>query len=102
MEEVDPISDLREMVLALTRERIARPPKKEPRYVAPSRKRWEASHPTTSFRATPEMHALLNEWRARADVTLGDIMKLGIERLAQLELVDVLKTRISQEESTSP
>ena len=99
MQEEDPIKALQEMVLALTRERLARPPEKEQRSTPPSRKRWEARNPVCSFRTSLEIKARLNEWRKKADLSFFDIMMVGLERLEQLELVNVLKIRISPEKN---
>ena len=97
--EEDRIKGLEEMVLALTRERLARPPEKGQRSAPASRKRWEARNPVCSFRTSLEIKARLNEWREKANLSFFDIMMVGLERLEQLELVNVLKSRISQEKN---
>jgi len=97
--EEDPIKDLQEMVLALTRERLANPPMKERRPQAPSRKRWELTHPTITFRASLEIKARLNEWKEKANLSYGEIAMIGLERLEITDLVNVLKIKISQEKN---
>ena len=89
------------MVLALTQERLERPPPKR-RPKPSSRSRWEATHPVISFRAPVELRDQLTESRGKANLSLIDIMMLGLERVEQVKLIKVLKTRISQEENTSP
>jgi len=98
----DPIKALQEMVLALTQERLSRPAIKEhrPRKSNPSRKTWEATHPTCTFRASLETKARLNEWKEKANLSFGDITMIGLERLEQMELVNVLKLKISQEKNS--
>ena len=90
---------LQSLVVDLERERLARPPEKEQRSAPASRKRWEARNPVCSFRTSLEIKARLNEWRKKADLSYFDIMMVGLERLEQLELVNVLKSRISQEKN---
>jgi len=95
--------DLQALVIALERERLSRPePIKERKPQPPSRKRWEARNPTLSFRTSAATRDLLKVWKEKADLSISDIVKVGLERLTQLELVNVLKTRISQEENTNP
>ena len=84
------------MVLALTRERLERPPAAKRRYVPAARLRYEAKTPTLSFRTSAAVRDLVKEWKEKANLNISDIVKIGLERLALMELVDVLKIRISQ------
>ena len=100
--EEEPIPDYQALVLALERERLATPTpapvQRPPPHVPPSRRRWQANNPTITFRVSLEMWVYLHECRDKADLGFRDIMMIGVERLAHLDLVNALKTRISQEE----
>ena len=98
--EEDRIKGLEGMVLALTRERLENPPGPKRRNRTPARGRYEASHPCVSFRIDIALRDRINEWRDEAHVSYADIMKLGLERLEQVKLVNVLMTRISQKEES--
>jgi hypothetical protein len=90
------------MVLALTRERLETPPAPKRRSKPPSRRRFEASHPSVSARVDLDLYAQLKKLKEKHNMTILDVLKVGLERCEQLELIKVLKTRISQEENTSP
>ena len=90
------------MVLALTRERLERPPAPKRRSVPPSKQRYLATHPTVSVRVELDLYTQLKELKEKANLSMADVLKIGLERLALMELVDVLKIKISQEENTSP
>ena len=99
-QQIRQIQELQSLVVDLERERLARPPEEERRPARPpSRKRWEANNPTVTFRTTLEMKARLNDWREKGDLSFFYIMMGGLERLEQLELVNVLKIRLSQEKN---
>ena len=100
MQPEDPIQALQEMVLALTRERLSNPPIKERSPQAPSRRRYEAPHPTCTFRISVEIKARLNEWRKKANLSYGDIMMVGLEKLEVMELINALESKISQEKNS--
>lgn len=102
MQDEDPIKGLQEMVLALTRERLETLPSPKRRSIPPSRRRYQASHPTVSFRVDLDLYAELKGWKEKHNLSVADVLKVGLKRLAQMELIDVLKAKISQEENTSP
>jgi hypothetical protein len=98
--EEDRIKGLEEMVFALTRERLENPPGPKRRIKSPARGRYEASFPLVTFRIDIALRDRINEWRDEDNVSPVTIMKLGLERLEQVKLVNVLMNRISQKEES--
>ena len=48
--------------------------------IPPSRRRYEASHPTVSFRVDLDLYAQLKEKGNIANLCVADILKVGLER----------------------
>ena len=46
----------------------------------PSRRRYEASHPTISRRVDPELYGQLKALKEKANLSVADILKIGVER----------------------
>ena len=46
----------------------------------PSRRRYEASHPTISCRVDPELYGQLKALKEKANLSVTDILKIGLER----------------------
>ena len=57
-----------------TKKRIAKP-------VPPSRTRYEAANPTVSIRISQELKEELDEIRGTSGMSMGDILKAGLDRL---------------------
>ena len=50
----------------------------------PSRRRYETSHPTVSFRVDHDLYARLKELKKKANLSVADILKVGMERCGPL------------------
>ena len=50
------------------------------RSTPPSRRRYEASHPTISRRVDPELYGQLKALKEKANLSVADILKIGLER----------------------
>ena len=46
--------------------------------IPPSRRRYEASHPTVSFRVDLALYAQLKELKEKANLSVADILKVGL------------------------
>ena len=46
----------------------------------PSRRRYEASHPTVSFRVDRNLYLELKRLKEQAKLSVGDILRVGLER----------------------
>ena len=46
----------------------------------PSRQRYEASHPTVSFRVDRNLYLELKRLKEQANLSIGDILKVGLEK----------------------
>ena len=46
----------------------------------PSRQRYEASHPTVSFRVDRNLYLELKRLKEQANLSVGDILKVGLEK----------------------
>ena len=54
------------------------------RSTPPSRQRYEASHPTVSFRVDRTLYLELKRLKEQANLSVGDILKVGLERCGPL------------------
>ena len=54
------------------------------RSTPPSRQRYEASHPTVSFRVDQNLYLELKRLKEQANLSVGDILKVGLERCEPL------------------
>ena len=57
------------------------------RSIPPSRRRYEASHPTVSFRVDLDLYARLKELKElkeKANLSVADVLKVGLERCEPL------------------
>ena len=54
------------------------------RSTPPSRRRYEASHPTVSFRVDHDLYARLKELKEKANLSVADVLKVGLERCGPL------------------
>ena len=50
----------------------------------PSRRRYEASHPTVSFRVDLDLYAQLKGLKEKANLSVSDVLKVGLERCEPL------------------
>ena len=50
----------------------------------PSRQRYESSHPTVSVRVDPELYGELKALKEKANLSVADILKVGMERCGPL------------------
>ena len=50
------------------------------RSTPPSRRRYEASHPTVSFRVDQDLYARLKELKQKANLSVADVLKVGLEK----------------------
>ena len=50
------------------------------RSTPPSRRRYEASHPTVSFRVDLDLYARLKELKGKANLSVADVLKIGLEK----------------------
>ena len=50
------------------------------RSIPPSRRRYEASHPTVSFRVDLDLYAQLKGLKEKANLSVADVLKVGLER----------------------
>ena len=50
------------------------------RSTPPSRQRYEASHPTVSFRVDRTLYLELKRLKEQANLSVGDILRVGLER----------------------
>ena len=46
----------------------------------PSRLRYESSHPTVSFRVDQDLYSRLKELKWKADLSVADVLKVGLEK----------------------
>ncbi len=46
----------------------------------PSRRRYETSHPTVSFRVDHDLYARLKELKEKANLSVADVLKIGLGR----------------------
>ena len=54
------------------------------RSTPPSRRRYETSHPTVSFRVDLDLYARLKELKEKANLSVADVLKVGLERCEPL------------------
>ena len=54
------------------------------RSTPPSRQRYEASHPTVSFRVDLDLYAQLKALKEKANLSVADVLKVGLERCEPL------------------
>ena len=54
------------------------------RSIPPSRRRYEASHPTVSFRVDLDLYAELKALKQTSNLSVADILKVGLERCEPL------------------
>ena len=54
------------------------------RSIPPSRRRYEASHPTVSFRVDLDLYGELKALKEKGNLSVADIMKVGLERCEPL------------------
>ena len=54
------------------------------RSTPPSRKRYEASHPTVSFRVDRTLYLELKRLKEQANLSVADVLKVGLERCEPL------------------
>ena len=54
------------------------------RSTPPSRRRYEASHPTVSFRVDLDLYAQLKALKEKANLSVADVLKVGLERCEPL------------------
>ena len=54
------------------------------RSTPPSRRRYEASHPTVSFRVDLNLYAELKALKQTSNLSVADILKVGMERCGPL------------------
>ena len=52
--------------------------------ITPSRRRYEASHPTVSFRVDLDLYAQLKGLKEKANLSVADVLKVGLERCEPL------------------
>ena len=52
--------------------------------IPPSRPRYEASHPTVSFRVDLDLYGELKALKEKANLSVADILKVGLERCEPL------------------
>ena len=52
--------------------------------IPPSRRRYEASHPTVSFRVDLDLYAQLKGLKEKANLSVADVLKVGLERCEPL------------------
>jgi len=46
----------------------------------PSRRRYETSHPTVSFRVDQDLYARLKKLKEKANLSVADVLKVGLEK----------------------
>ena len=46
----------------------------------PSRRRYETSNPTVSFRVDQDLYARLKELKEKANLSVADVLKVGLEK----------------------
>ena len=54
------------------------------RSTPPSRRRYEPSHPTVSFRVDLDLYAQLKALKEKANLSVADVLKVGLERCEPL------------------
>ena len=54
------------------------------RSTPPSRRRYEASHPTVSFRVDLDLYGELKALKEKANLSVADVLKVGLERCEPL------------------
>ena len=54
------------------------------RSIPPSRRRYEASHPTVSFRVDLDLYGELKALKEKANLSVADVLKVGLERCEPL------------------
>ena len=54
------------------------------RSTPPSRRRYEASHPTVSFRVDLDLYAQLKGLKEKANLSVADVSKIGLGRCGPL------------------
>ena len=54
------------------------------RSIPPSRRRYETSHPTVSFRVDPDLYAQLKRLKQKSNLRVADVLKVGLERCEPL------------------
>ena len=54
------------------------------RLTPPSRRRYEASHPTVSFRVDLDLYAELKALKQTSNLSVADVLKVGLERCEPL------------------
>ena len=54
------------------------------RSMAPSRQRYEASHPTVSFRVNEELYGQLKKLKLQSNLSVADVIKIGLEKTEPL------------------
>ena len=54
------------------------------RSTPPSRRRYEASHPTVSVRVDPELYGELKALKKKAGLSVADVLRVGMERRGPL------------------
>ena len=52
--------------------------------IPPSRRRYEASHPTVSFRVDLDLYAQLKGLKEKANLSVADVLKVGLVRCEPL------------------
>ena len=52
--------------------------------IPPSRRRYEAAHPTVSFRVDLDLYAQLKGLKEKANLSVADVLKVGLERCEPL------------------
>ena len=50
----------------------------------PSRRRYETSHPTVSFRVDQDLYARLKKLKEKANLSVADVLKVGLEKCGPL------------------
>ena len=54
------------------------------RPLPPSRERYQRSHPTVSLRVDQDLYARLKELKKKANLSVADVLKVGLERCEPL------------------
>ena len=54
------------------------------RSIPPSRRRYEASHPTVSFRVDQDLYARLKELKQMSNLSVADVLKVGLGKCEPL------------------
>ena len=52
--------------------------------IPPSRRRYEASHPTVSFRVDLDLYGELKPLKEKSNLSVADVLKVGLERCEPL------------------